>query len=423
MNHRLNTLLVLITAGAALADGLALRNPSMTDGEAKPDGWTQEWIGSGKVAIRRDTATYHSEPASLGIEALDGAAKAQAFQSFDVKGGEKITPSAWLRSEGGCNAMLAIQSFSDDWKTLDFKVVGNAMTGFDWKRVSGEVTLPADARRAAFVLLADGTGSAWMDDVSLDGSDPAVGATPKNAPPPPSKKPPQPEDPKLRPITATPGFWPDFPDAWMQTHAAHVKRTKENQGPLDIVLFGDSLTQGWGGASDGKPFNEAWRSAFGPRKAINFGVGGNTTQSTLYHLAHGVGDGMKPRVVVLAIGVNNVWDWTVPEAAVAEGVQACIDALRKKFAEAKIVVVNPFTNQEKANHPNRQRGDRIRAAIRKLDVAKQPGVLFVDIGDQFLKPDGTSDKDLMPDFIHLSPAAYTIYAGELKRVVDPLLKP
>lgn len=74
--------------------------------------------------------------------------------------------------------MLALQSFTADWKGLDLKVVGNAITGQDWRKAEGKVTLPTNAVRTAVMLMIQGPGIAWLDDFSLDGTDPGGGWTP-----------------------------------------------------------------------------------------------------------------------------------------------------------------------------------------------------------------------------------------------------
>ena len=49
-----------------------------------------------------------------------------------------------------------------------------------------------------------------------------------------------------------PQFWPAVPtagffggDAWLKLHEAHVKTVQANQGPLDVLLVGDSITIQW----------------------------------------------------------------------------------------------------------------------------------------------------------------------------------
>jgi hypothetical protein len=122
----------------------------MTDGTNQPAHWTQTWVDKGKIKVSRDATTYHSAPAALALEAVDGAAQAQVSQSFEVKGGERIKLAGWVRADGGANAMLALQSFTTDWKGIDFKVVGNAITGLDWRKAEGEVTVPTNAALKEF---------------------------------------------------------------------------------------------------------------------------------------------------------------------------------------------------------------------------------------------------------------------------------
>jgi lysophospholipase L1-like esterase len=50
-------------------------------------------------------------------------------------------------------------------------------------------------------------------------------------------------------------------------------------------------------------------------------------------------------------------------------------------------------------------------------------VLFLDIGQQLMNPDGTLSRDILPDFLHLSPAGYDIWARSLEAPLAPLLAP
>jgi len=50
-----------------------------------------------------------------------------------------------------------------------------------------------------------------------------------------------------------PQLWPQVPsagffggDAWLKLHEAHVTTVQANQGPLDVLLVGDSITIQWG---------------------------------------------------------------------------------------------------------------------------------------------------------------------------------
>ena len=58
--------------------------------------------------------------------------------------------------------------------------------------------------------------------------------------------------------------------------------------------------------------------------------------------------------------------------------------------------------------------------IAKLDDGKM--IFYKDIGEKFLDKDGTLDKKIMPDLLHLSPAGYEIWAAAIKDDVAKLLK-
>src|SRR5262245_50058935 len=55
-------------------------------------------------------------------------------------------------------------------------------------------------------------------------------------------------------------------DFWKSLHSQFLDRAK--QGDIDLLFVGDSITQGWN-------TNEAWKRHYGPRKAANFGIGGD----------------------------------------------------------------------------------------------------------------------------------------------------
>jgi lysophospholipase L1-like esterase len=57
---------------------------------------------------------------------------------------------------------------------------------------------------------------------------------------------------------------------------------------------------------------------------------------------------------------------------------------------------------------------RKKIAELNASLAKVEGVSFLDIGAKFLSPDGTLAKDVMPDFLHLSPKGYQIWADAIE---------
>jgi lysophospholipase L1-like esterase len=214
-----------------------------------------------------------------------------------------------------------------------------------------------------------------------------------------------------------PQLWPQVPtaghfggDSWLKLHEAHAKTVQENQGSIDVLLVGDSITIQWG---------ESWKKHFPKLKAINIGIGGDKTQNVLWRLDHGGVDGLKPKAIVLMIGNNNMF--FTPETgieAAALGIQMCVKNLREKFPEATIIVAKILP----AHSPGNRFYEDIKKTNSALDPLKldsDPKVKVLDLWSDFTHADGTIKNDLFtPDNIHLSPAGYAVYAERLKRFLS-----
>ena len=142
--------------------------------------------------------------------------------------------------------------------------------------------------------------------------------------------------PQLWPVVPSAGHWGGT--SWLDSHAKLVDYVKANQGPIDILLVGDSITQQWGSQLDTGTLNAAWKKHLGDYKTINIGIGGDKSQIVLWRLDHGGVDGLEPRLVILMIGNNNRFftSETGVEAA-AKGVQMCVANLREKFPNAVVI--------------------------------------------------------------------------------------
>lgn len=200
---------------------------------------------------------------------------------------------------------------------------------------------------------------------------------------------------------------------WKKLHAEHLDRTKK--GGAEVVFLGDSITQGWGGA--GAP---VWKKRFEPLKAVNYGIGGDTTREVLYRVNDGVLDGLKPKAVVLMIGTNN---FGLPGDSVADtvkGVGAVVASVRKKTPDAKILLLGIFPRDKAAGTAFRKKIAEANEEIAKLADGKT--VIYLDIGKTFLTDDGTLSADVMPDALHLSEKGYGIWADAIEEPLKSLLK-
>ena len=126
-------------------------------------------------------------------------------------------------------------------------------------------------------------------------------------------------------------------------------------------------------------------------------------------------EGYTPKHIVLLIGINNLLQGDTPEDTVA-GIKAVTDYLRKVLPDSKVLILGVFPCHEQATAPIRAKIRMTNERIKKL--ADSQNVYFVDIGDVFLKKDGSITKDVMRDLLHLSPEGYEMWADAM----EPYLK-
>jgi lysophospholipase L1-like esterase len=189
-----------------------------------------------------------------------------------------------------------------------------------------------------------------------------------------------------------------------------MKRAKENPGACDVLLLGDSITQGW--ESRGK---RVWQSAFGNLKCLNLGVSGDCTQHVLWRLENGQIDGLKPKVIVLMIGTNNAAN---TEGEVVEGIQGVVTQIRARQPETKVILMGILPRGEDFS-PLRGKLLQVNQVLANSDDGKN--VFFIDLGSRFVDAKGRIPRDLMPDFLHMNEAGYKIWAEALQEKLAELL--
>ena len=196
----------------------------------------------------------------------------------------------------------------------------------------------------------------------------------------------------------------------MKTHERFLERAKE--GNIDLLFLGDSITAGWNGGGKGglephlRPAQRPPTSASAATAPSTSSGGSRTARST----------GIKPKVVVLMIGTNNPGSNTADE--IADGIKAIVKRLREKLPETKVLLLAVFPRGEKPN-PGREKLIAVNEKIARLDDGKM--VTYLDIGKKFLNDDGTISKEIMPDFLHLSPKGYQIWADAIEPTLAKML--
>jgi beta-glucosidase len=190
--------------------------------------------------------------------------------------------------------------------------------------------------------------------------------------------------------------------------------TRIKQGPVGLLFIGDSITDFWPGRA-----KDTW-AKFAAYQPADFGISGERTENTLWHINNGVLDGIDPKAVVIMIGTNNIGHFTTEEPAwAAAGVKKVVETVRSKLPKAKILLLGVFPRDVKAS-PMRAKVDAINDIIKTYADGTQ--VQYLDIGPKFLDADGELPKDVMPDKLHPTAKGYQIWYDAMWPTLEPLLK-
>ena len=225
-------------------------------------------------------------------------------------------------------------------------------------------------------------------------------------------------------------------------HKGFVEYAQSEGSKIEVVMLGDSITQGWGGRPTmdktgkvvpTKGVSKAWAKLEEFTKPANFGIGGDQTGHVLWRLTEGKEfDNIKPKAVVLMIGTNNSGRDSAEQ--IADGITLIVKTIHQKAPSAKVLLLGVFPRGEKTTvlvkkddkkvevpNPARVKLSKVNEIISKLDDGGKT-VKYLDIGDKFMQKDGTITKDIMPDFLHLSAKGYDIWAEAITPALKELLK-
>lgn len=211
---------------------------------------------------------------------------------------------------------------------------------------------------------------------------------------------------------------------WYKRHDA-VKTLIKTQ-KVDLVFIGDSITHMWGGLPKSRfPVKGAatWEKMYAKRNAVNMGFGWDRIQNVLWRLAHGEFEGIKPKVVVLMIGTNNLTGTknarkNTPEE-IAEGIEAICRQIHKLSPNTRVLLQAILPRKFRANHPWRAEINEVNSIIRKLD--KKGYITFIDFGDRFLNEDKSLKRELMKDPVHPGPKGFEVWAEAIEPTLKKLL--
>ncbi|MET0499728.1 MAG: GDSL-type esterase/lipase family protein [Steroidobacteraceae bacterium] len=207
--------------------------------------------------------------------------------------------------------------------------------------------------------------------------------------------------------------------------AAHEQLlVKKTQGQIDVFFVGDSITRRWG-ATDAqyRQLLANWQMNFFGWNAANFGWGADLTQNILWRLQNGELDGVKPKIIVLMAGTNNVGKVSPATgdtrvADVTRGMRMIVNLCREKAPDATIVVMGITPRND--NIAVMPIIEGINANLAKF--ADGGKVRYLGLNDKLADPSGKLHEGMTdPDQLHLAVKAYQIWADALKPIFTEVL--
>ncbi len=169
---------ILYIDDASLSDAFAepefdqndfLLNPSFEGGAELADGWMENTWGNGaSVSYGPSYSEVHSGEAAqrLSISAL-GDGGVQFYQSFETSAGTNYNGSVWLRADSDMQVQVLLRHVGYPYTTMGEQTL---TVGTDWTKVDVSGSDP-DAVEGGLFVVALSTGSLYIDDAALSGSD------------------------------------------------------------------------------------------------------------------------------------------------------------------------------------------------------------------------------------------------------------
>ena len=228
-------------------------------------------------------------------------------------------------------------------------------------------------------------------------------------------------------IDAKPFFHQPAPRTDPNSLIAHEQLLeKAKKDHIDIYFEGDSITRRWG-ATDYPDFLANWKQNFFGWNAADFGWGGDKTENILWRLENGELDGVRPKIIVLLAGTNNVGNQVLPPgvadatvALVTGDIQAILRVLQIKAPEATIILTAIFPRND--NSAVMPIINAINENLSKLADGKK--ICFLNINDKLADRNGKLFDGMMnPDKLHPALKGYQVWADALKPIFTELLGP
>ena len=200
----------------------------------------------------------------------------------------------------------------------------------------------------------------------------------------------------------------------MQTDKTYVERNQRRVEKIqiinpDILFVGDSITEKW--LAEGRTI---WKDVFEPLKSANYGCSGDKTQDVIWRIENAGWKGVEPRLFILMAGVNN----GDKGEALFNDQKKMITTINTLYPKSKIIFI-PVLPMALGTQPTKIYSCNLFA--KKLEEEFK-NVTVLDMTKRYLNDDGSINRSLYRDGIHLTTKGYEVWAEEMMPIVKELLK-
>lgn len=199
---------------------------------------------------------------------------------------------------------------------------------------------------------------------------------------------------------------------WAARHQAVMELGK--QGPVDVVMLGDSILHYWAGAPKAPIVRgeASWNELFQEKKVVNLGFGWDRVENALWRVQNGELKELKPAKVILLIGTNNLQLNSAGE--IRMGIEALCQAIHKQLPQTSIHVIGILPRTLPANILARPA--EVNQQLHQ-HLAGMPRVHFYDMSAVFLDEEKKLNSKLFSDGLHPNEAGYQRLAQALRPIV------
>ncbi|MDE5724292.1 MAG: hypothetical protein K2H99_08930 [Paramuribaculum sp.] len=185
---------------------------------------------------------------------------------------------------------------------------------------------------------------------------------------------------------------------------------------LDLLLLGNSITQGWGGTRKAvayKPGKDVMDGMAGDLQWESAGISGDRTQNLLWRLRNYRYNVCTPGCVVIAIGINNLIAGDTPDDT-AEGIVGVAEEAEKVFPDSKIILLGVYPAGKDKGSAIREKCDSLHRLLAAHNFAR---AVYVNPTSWFTDANGNIRDGLYAgDYIHFTPEGYRTATAQILRL-------